>query len=153
MIFSLGVVVLLVDGTARAGEALPEIVSSAFFQTFDDSLSYTEFRELPGSEQLVLRKQARHWISRSREGVLASRGQSRDSRVVTSSQRQAALIDAYNAAATAVGYCPYMAEAWIQYAEVANYLGQYRTALACLVHAEKTIAYRSEEHTSELQSH
>lgn len=154
MILSLGVVVSLNVSDARAGEGLPEVVSSAFFQTFDDSLSYEEFRELSGSEQLSLREQARHWVSRSRDGVLASRGldprgQRRRSHRVTVAERQAGLIDAFNAAATAVGYCPYMAEAWIQYAEVANFLGQYRTALACLAHAEKTIAYERSESTRE----
>ena len=154
MILLTGFVVSLAGSDARADDDLPEVVSTAYFQTFDDSLSYAQFRKLPGSVQLSLRKQARHWISRSRDGVLISRGldprgQSRGSRGVTVSQRQTALVDAYNAAATAVGYCPYMAEAWIQYAEVANYLGQYRTALACLVHAEKTIAYERSEDTRE----
>ena len=154
MILSLALVGSLVGSDARASGPLPEVVSSAFFQTFDDSLGYAEFRELSASRQLALRKQAKQWVSRSREGVLASRGldphgQSRSSHLITMDQRQAGLVDAFNAAATAVGYCPYMAEAWIQYAEVANYLGHYRTALACLAHAEKTIAYERSESTRE----
>jgi tetratricopeptide (TPR) repeat protein len=102
----------------------------------------------------VLRKEAQLWVSRSHDGVLASRGldprgQSSNLQNSTMAQRQAALVSALNAAATAVGYCPYMAEAWIQYAEVANFLGQYRTALACLAHAGKTIAYERSEDTRE----
>jgi tetratricopeptide (TPR) repeat protein len=145
-------VILVAGGVARSDEGLPEIESSAFFQTFDDSLGYDEFRGLPAPRQLDLRKTAREWISRSKDAVLASRGldpasRQRASHAVTLLERQNALESAFNAAATAVGYCPYMAEAWLQYAEVAVYLGQYRTALACLAHAEKTVVYERSERT------
>ena len=154
IILSVAALVCQAGAVVRASEDLPDVISSAFFQTFDDSLGYAEFRQLSGSRQLALRKEARQWVSRSREGVLASRGldprgQRMSSHNSTMAQRQAALVRALNAAATAVGYCPYMAEAWIQYAEVANYLGQYRTALTCLVHAEKTIVYERSEDTRE----
>lgn len=139
---------------ARGQPDLPAVESSAFFQTFDDSLGYEEFRALAGSRQLELRRTAREWIARSRDQVLASRGLDPSSRrratnAVTLAERQQALVAAYNAAATAVGYCPYMAEGWLQYAEVANYLGEYRSAMACLAHAEKTVAYERSEGTQQ----
>lgn len=158
----LAVVVLLLavaptDG-ARAADELPAIESSAYFQTFDDSLGYAEFRALSPSAQLERREDARLWVANSRDAVAASRGasSSRSMHPVTLQERQAALLTALNAAATAAGYCPYMAEAWLQYAEVANYLGQYKAALACLAHAEKTIPYERSESTqakNELRRH
>ncbi len=150
-LFMLTAALALGHGPA-AGDALPKVESSAFFQTYDDSLGYAEFRALPAEKQLELREKARNWIGYSRDSVAASRGldSGRGPHSVTLGERQSALVNALNAAATAVGYCPYMAEAWLQYAEVANYLGQYRASLACLEHAEKTIPYeRSEDRQEE----
>jgi tetratricopeptide (TPR) repeat protein len=137
----------LLAAPARGAAELPAIESPAFFQTYDDSLGYAEFRELPGDEQLLLREKAREWIGYSKDAVVASRGLdlSRGAHTVTLAEQQTALVRALNAAATAVGYCPYMAEGWLQYAKVANYLGEYRVALACLEHADKTIPYERSE--------
>lgn len=126
-----------------SGNGAGEVRSTAYFQTFDDSLGYDQFRALPGERQLDLRKKARSWLQTSRDAVLASRGLDprRGSHQITLAEQKQDLVVAYNAAATAVGYCPYMAEGWLQYAEVAVFLGEYQAALACLGHAEKTIAY------------
>ena len=99
------------------------IASTAYFQTYDDSLGYAEFRELSGDEQLALREKARQWIGYSKDAVARSRGLgvSRGAHSITMGEQRASLVQAFNAAATAVGYCPYMAEAWLQYAEVAAF--------------------------------
>jgi tetratricopeptide (TPR) repeat protein len=146
------VLLLIISVPAMAvGEELPEIVSPAFFQTYDDSLGYAEFRALPREEQLARREKARMWLGQSKDAVAASRGlvRARGAHSITANEQRGALEGALNAAATAAGYCPYMAEAWLQYAQVANYLGQSRAALACLAHAEKTIPYERSEDRQE----
>ncbi|RKZ16281.1 hypothetical protein DRQ53_06685 [bacterium] len=151
VLLSLVLVTLLhlpLQGVAQQStEELPRVSSSAFFQTFDDSLSYAQFRALAGSTQLELRKTARLWLEASRDAVLASRGLGprRGAHQVTLAERHQSLIQSMNAAATAVGYCPYMAEGWLQYADVANVLGQYQASMDCLVHAARTIPYERSE--------
>jgi tetratricopeptide (TPR) repeat protein len=150
MILILLLMVSLIPPIA-VGDELPEVNSPAYFQTYDDSLGYSGFRALSGEEQLKRRETARMWLGHSKDAVAASRGigTSRSFRTVTANEQRGALVNALNAAATAAGYCPYMAEAWLQYAQVANYLGQSRAALACLAHAEKTIPYERSEDRQE----
>jgi tetratricopeptide (TPR) repeat protein len=145
---SLGLALCL---ASSASAQLPDLHSGGHFLTDDDSLGYDEFRQLPAEAQLRARSSAQGWLSWSRDAVSASGGRDgisvrrRPAYAKTPDESRAALERAFDCAATAVGYCPYMAEAWIQYADVAMRLGQNETSVACIAHARKTINYERDE--------
>jgi tetratricopeptide (TPR) repeat protein len=124
-LIAFGIACCVVNGAAAQ---LPELPSGGRYIGLHDSLGYDEFRQLPDDEQREARERARSWLSRLRKAV-------------TTEADHSDIEHGLDCAATAVGYCPYLAEAWIQYADVAVILEQYETAMACIAHARKTIDY------------
>ena len=122
-------------GAPDALAQLPALESGGHFLTDDDSLGYDQFRQLSADQQLEARDSARGWLGWSRDAVSVSGGQSRfgvkarPNRADTPEESRVALERALDCAATAVGYCPYMAEAWIQYGDVAMRLGRPEIAV------------------------
>ncbi|RKZ13283.1 hypothetical protein DRQ53_13580 [bacterium] len=117
----------------------------------EDSLSYEEFRQLPAVNQRELREQAHEWLSVSRDALKVYLGREPHvpwrfrRRPRTDHEFESVLRRSFDAAATSVGYCPYNAEAWIQYGNVALLMERDDVALACVGHARNAIAYEHSE--------
>lgn len=121
--------------SADAAE-LPRLRGGGRFQIVgEDSLGYAQYRSLPAKQQLRRRKLARGWVRRSRE--FRNQGQT----VGEADSRTQWLQRAVDAAATAVGLCPYLPQGWLAYARALTDLGWHDQAEVCLEHAEKTLPY------------
>lgn len=88
-----------------------------------ESLGFDEYRRLEPDLQLERRETAKRLVRRGNEINL-----------------KRVELDPY---ATAVGYCPYLPEAWHRYAMGLNELGDYDGAMFCLALTQRTIPYES----------
>jgi len=93
------------------------------FMDRGDSLGYDEYRALPADEQLELRDEARRWLRRADDA--------------------SSFAEALDATATAVGHCPYLAIAWMRYAEMHHRSGQYAIAQHCLEQVGRTLRFEA----------
>lgn len=124
----LGLLCLLVATPAGAQD---DTFRGGRFVARDDSLGFDEYRVLEPDDQLERRTKARRWVRRGNELDNPS-------------------LDPY---ATAVGYCPYLPEAWVRYAHNLNQLGRYRGATICLDHAARTMRFEpSDDRRADLEA-
>lgn len=122
-------------GTAPAAERPGSPADGGRFQALVDSLGYDGYRQLSRDRQLDRREDARRWLKRAREHGHAAAGEP------TAEIEVDLLKRALDACATAVGYCPYLPDAWLLYARFLNELGRYDSAAICLDHAGITLPY------------
>jgi tetratricopeptide (TPR) repeat protein len=99
------------------------------FRASAESLGFDAYRHLEPDDQLERRETAKRLVRRGNEANL-----------------KGVDLDPY---ATAVGYCPYLPEAWQRYAQGLNELGQYSGALYCLALTQRTLKYESSKRKRE----
>lgn len=90
-----------------------------------ESLGFDQYRRLDADEQLDRRKDAKRWV-----------------RIGNESNVDRVDLDPF---ATAVGYCPYLPEAWLRYGQGLNELGRYEAAQYCLDLTSRTLKYEADE--------
>lgn len=110
---------------AGAQELPPGFRGGQFLESQYDSLSYDGYRELGEADQRERRDRARRFLRTAREEENPRR--------------------AVHLAATAVGLCPYLPQAWQVYGQELHRLGRYRDALAALDQLERTLPYERDE--------
>lgn len=123
---------LVLPASLPAQELPPGFRGGHFLDSQFDSLSYDGYRELAEGDQRERRDRARRVLRSSREEENPRR--------------------AVHLAATAVGLCPYLPQAWQVYGQELHKLGRYRDALAALDQLERTLPYeRNEDDQLELR--
>jgi len=139
-VLSLSFFLLAFWTTVAIADRPPAPVGGGIFRAASaESLGYDAFRELPAADQLDRRDEARDYLRRARDRAHASAS------APTSRGRDAALREAVDACATAVGLVPYLPDAWVAYARHLNGLGDYAAADASLAHARHTMRYERNE--------
>lgn len=125
---------LLLAGAVGAEDSVPGLLGRSIARS--DSLGFDEYRTLPPERQLKLRDDARKWL---REVDLTRPD-----------------FQSFDACATAIGLCPYLAKAWMLYAQLHHDVGRYALSDYCLQQVRRTLRYearRDERAEIEVQLH